>query len=464
MEYTRVARAKRSRLLFLCLSGPPENHLARRKVSGITGSPEGHLPIKKKKRQEKKAFEYKEFELSRSTCPLFFFSFFFPTKKIPPLSMSGDFLLPLPDLFGKDLLANFLQQQQQQQQPEQQQEDFLLKKEELPVEGIPSPTSLASSSPTQMTLDPSLLSSIPTSLLQSFTALYFPQDELDQFVKFEDESSNTISPLVTTTTNTHIPSTPSPSPPPAPAPPATTAKSTRPPRQLECYNCHVTKTPLWRRTPDRAHSLCNACGLYYKQYGTHRPLHIRQKQTAVKKQQQQQHQHQQSSNTNTATSQAAALTAAAANLLRPLLSHPPVDVPRCANCLQTNTPLWRKNENGQAVCNACGLYSKMHNRNRPLAMRKPSVQKRKRDWNEEEEEEHFAKKQAASAAAAASSELSDIDDTRFKSLLSRMNKQQMHGFLGMLERRCAILRSVLYPDDASDDSSSSSSSPSSPSP
>ncbi|CAG8556281.1 21161_t:CDS:2 [Gigaspora margarita] len=55
--------------------------------------------------------------------------------------------------------------------------------------------------------------------------------------------------------------------------------STKPPRNLECYNCGVNKTPLWRRTPDRMHSLCNACGLYYKQYNTHRPLHIRNKPT-----------------------------------------------------------------------------------------------------------------------------------------------------------------------------------------
>ncbi|ORZ24976.1 hypothetical protein BCR41DRAFT_283405, partial [Lobosporangium transversale] len=46
---------------------------------------------------------------------------------------------------------------------------------------------------------------------------------------------------------------------------------------LECYNCKVTQTPLWRRTLDRKHSLCNACGLYYKQYNGHRPLHIRHK-------------------------------------------------------------------------------------------------------------------------------------------------------------------------------------------
>ncbi|KAF9142015.1 hypothetical protein BGX30_003577 [Mortierella sp. GBA39] len=53
--------------------------------------------------------------------------------------------------------------------------------------------------------------------------------------------------------------------------------SARPPRALECFNCKVTQTPLWRRTLDRKHSLCNACGLYYKQYNGHRPLHIRHK-------------------------------------------------------------------------------------------------------------------------------------------------------------------------------------------
>ncbi|KAF8950350.1 hypothetical protein BGZ46_004585 [Entomortierella lignicola] len=54
-------------------------------------------------------------------------------------------------------------------------------------------------------------------------------------------------------------------------------QSSRPPRALECFNCKVTQTPLWRRTLDRKHSLCNACGLYFKQYNGHRPLHVRQK-------------------------------------------------------------------------------------------------------------------------------------------------------------------------------------------
>ncbi|KAI8348575.1 GATA zinc finger-domain-containing protein, partial [Mortierella sp. GBAus27b] len=48
-------------------------------------------------------------------------------------------------------------------------------------------------------------------------------------------------------------------------------------RQLVCFNCKATQTPLWRRTPDRQHSLCNACGLYFKQYGAHRPLNVRHK-------------------------------------------------------------------------------------------------------------------------------------------------------------------------------------------
>ncbi|KAG0052404.1 hypothetical protein BGZ83_002655 [Gryganskiella cystojenkinii] len=61
--------------------------------------------------------------------------------------------------------------------------------------------------------------------------------------------------------------------------------SVRPPRALECFNCKVTSTPLWRRTLDRKHSLCNACGLYYKQYNGHRPLHIRHKPSLSQSQQ-----------------------------------------------------------------------------------------------------------------------------------------------------------------------------------
>jgi hypothetical protein len=43
-------------------------------------------------------------------------------------------------------------------------------------------------------------------------------------------------------------------------------------RNLTCFNCKTNKTPLWRRTECKQHNLCNACGLYYKQYKQHRPV------------------------------------------------------------------------------------------------------------------------------------------------------------------------------------------------
>lgn len=37
----------------------------------------------------------------------------------------------------------------------------------------------------------------------------------------------------------------------------------------------------------------------------------------------------------------------------------------CANCQTTTTTLWRRNANGDPVCNACGLYYKLHNVSAP---------------------------------------------------------------------------------------------------
>lgn len=50
----------------------------------------------------------------------------------------------------------------------------------------------------------------------------------------------------------------------------------------------------------------------------------------------------------------------------------------CANCSTNSTTLWRRNNEGNPVCNACGLYFKLHNMNRPLSMKKDGIQKRKR--------------------------------------------------------------------------------------
>ncbi|VDD80077.1 unnamed protein product [Mesocestoides corti] len=50
----------------------------------------------------------------------------------------------------------------------------------------------------------------------------------------------------------------------------------------------------------------------------------------------------------------------------------------CTNCQTSATTLWRRNAEGEPVCNACGLYFKLHRVNRPLSMKKDAIQKRKR--------------------------------------------------------------------------------------
>ncbi|KAI9596011.1 hypothetical protein BDF19DRAFT_384682 [Syncephalis fuscata] len=124
------------------------------------------------------------------------------------------------------------------------------------------------------------------------------------------------------------------------------------PAQLFCRNCGVTSTPLWRRSINDD-ILCNACGLYMKLHNMARPK--------LRKAQQKD--------------------------LQPSIEHCVNSSPIpgnnkssvfCSNCYTNNTPLWRRDDQSNVLCNACGLYLKLHQERRPLSLKTDVIKKRQR--------------------------------------------------------------------------------------
>ncbi|KAI7897615.1 uncharacterized protein BX663DRAFT_527698 [Cokeromyces recurvatus] len=211
-----------------------------------------------------------------------------------------------------------------------------------------------------------------------------------------------------------------------------------------CFNCGTTTTPLWRRGPN-GETICNACGLYLKARNTLRPPTMKRK---VKNKQ---------SNTNTTTTITTTTTtttssSSSSSLLTtensiPSTENPPAgscpgggqcngtggsasckgcpaynqhQVNRhtliCANCRTTTTPLWRRDEMGNTICNACGLYYKLHNVHRPVSMKRSVIKRRKRiiitdkDGHSTEEEQDELESTSSSSDSSSNSSCVDDDD------------------------------------------------------
>lgn len=64
---------------------------------------------------------------------------------------------------------------------------------------------------------------------------------------------------------------------------------------------------------------------------------------------------------------------------RPVSPRPDGGAPTtCTNCFTQTTPLWRRNPEGQPLCNACGLFLKLHGVVRPLSLKTDVIKKRNR--------------------------------------------------------------------------------------
>jgi transcription elongation factor Elf1 len=211
-------------------------------------------------------------------------------------------------------------------------------------------------------------------------------------------------------------------------------------RHFKCFNCNVTKTPLWRRTPDRSQTLCNACGLYFKQYKHHRPLHVQHKTTSPFPSNVTTQASSSSSSSSYTKSNRSSLSSTNESTCTHERVTPPPTV--CTNCQQTQTPVWRKNKMGEPLCNACGLYVKLHNRSRPVEMRKSTIQRRRRDWSSPSNAEEN-KDLSFNTSTMTHMLLGSTDDNQATSLLQRMDKSQIEYFLNKLENKCQVLRSAL---------------------
>ncbi|KAJ7088779.1 hypothetical protein B0H15DRAFT_1022305 [Mycena belliarum] len=112
----------------------------------------------------------------------------------------------------------------------------------------------------------------------------------------------------------------------------------------QCSHCHATTTPLWRRDPVTQDTLCNACGLYKQQRHAARPRELIEAD------------HDDSGDEEDGGGGG--------------------DGPECSHCHTRQTSVWRRNKEGDHVCNACGVYQRLRGKERPLSLKRNKIKPR----------------------------------------------------------------------------------------
>ncbi|KAF9999106.1 hypothetical protein BGZ80_003380 [Entomortierella chlamydospora] len=178
---------------------------------------------------------------------------------------------------------------------------------------------------------------------------------------------------------------------------------------VRCHNCGATVTPLWRRSANNE-PLCNACGLYHKLHAMHRPKHLQQSlghsHAAGAKSRCGQKSSMGLSDDQNGSSDYQGSDSASAG------SSSMCPQPMCSNCKTTLTPLWRKDDAGDILCNACGLYYKLHRIHRPISLKRNVIRRRSR----------YESSKTASATSTASGTL--LQASLSKSQANRLAQNQ----------------------------------------